>query len=146
LKNRQKKETNKKIKEPTILGGRIEEQEHEWLPYLVVTSLSDATITNTVVVENGTTMEMTTMDTTIRDRSAVELISTQVEHPVLLSKESQDFDKHKQNFYAKEIKDLSGGEWYLVAQSFYRGEKKESLPKQASGQFSWFTLPKDQDY
>jgi hypothetical protein len=86
----------------------------------------EATIVNTVVVENGTTMEMTTTDTTIRDRSAVELISTQVEHPVLLSKESQDFDNHtsKKNF-AKEIKDLGGGGQYLVAQSFYRGEKKD---------------------
>jgi hypothetical protein len=89
-------------------------------------ALSDATTTNTVVVENGTTMEMTTMDTTIRDRSAVELVSTQVEHPVLLSKESQDFDNRtSKNFDAKEIKDLGGGGQYLVAQSFYRGEKKD---------------------
>jgi hypothetical protein len=69
---------------------------------------------------------MTTTDTTIRDRPAVELVSTQVEHPVLLSKETQDFDNHtSKNFYAKEIEDLGGGGQYLVAQSFYRGEKKD---------------------
>jgi hypothetical protein len=54
-----KRKRTKKIKEPTILAGRIEEQEHESLPYLIVKSLLDATITitNTVVVENGTTMQ-----------------------------------------------------------------------------------------
>jgi hypothetical protein len=67
-----------------------------------------------------------TTDTTIRDRSALELVSTQVEHPVLLSKESQDFNNHtSKNFHAKEIKDLGGGGQNLVGQSFYRGEKKD---------------------
>jgi hypothetical protein len=70
--------------------------------------------------------EMTTTDTTVSDRSAVECVSIQVEPPVLLSTESQDFDNHtSKNFYAKEIKDIGGGGRYLVAQSFYRGEKKD---------------------
>jgi hypothetical protein len=86
----------------------------------------EATVKNTVVVEKHTTMEMTTTDTTISDRSAVERVSKQVEHPVLLSTESQDFDNHtSKNFYAKEIKDWGGGGRYLVAQSFYRGEKTD---------------------
>jgi hypothetical protein len=94
----------------------------------------EATVRNTVVVENDTTMEMTTTDTTISDRSAVERVSTQVEPPFLLSTESQDFDNHtSKNFYAKEIKDIGGGGQYLVAQSFYRGEKKdEELDKKLS--------------
>jgi hypothetical protein len=86
-------------------GGAIEEQEYESLPYLVVISLLEATVKNTVVVENGTTMEMTTTDATISDRSAVERVSTQVEPPVLLSTESQDLDNHtSKKFYAKEIR------------------------------------------
>jgi hypothetical protein len=105
LKNRGKKGNKpKKSKRQQYWGGGIEEQEYKSLPYLVVNSLLEATVKTTVVVENGATMEMTTTDTTISDRSAVERVSTQVEHPVLLSTESQDFDNHtSKNFYAKEI-------------------------------------------
>jgi hypothetical protein len=43
----EKRKQTKKIKEPTVLGGRIEEQEYESLPYLVVNSLSEATCDGT---------------------------------------------------------------------------------------------------
>jgi hypothetical protein len=95
----EKRKQTKKIKETIVLVGGIEEQEYKSLPYLVVNSLLEATVKNTVVVENVTTMEMTATDTTTSDRSAVERVSTQVEPPVLLSIESQDFNNHtRKNF------------------------------------------------
>jgi hypothetical protein len=99
----------KKSKRQQYWGRGIEEQEYKSLPHLVVNSLLEATVKNTIVVENGTTMEMTTTDTTISDRSAVERVSTQVEHPALLSTESQDLDNHKQKFLCKRDK---GFRWW----------------------------------
>jgi hypothetical protein len=62
LKNRGKKGNKpKKSKRQQYWGGEFEEQECESLPYLVVNSLLEATVKNTVVVENGTTMEMTSV-------------------------------------------------------------------------------------